>query len=907
MSTIENLVADRHENYILPFFWQRGEDEATLRKYMQVINEANIGAVCVESRPHPEFCGEKWWQDMDAILDEARKRNMKVWILDDSHFPTGFANGAMENQPLELARRSICCQKYELKAGTEFKLSSDEVKHPAPMTYSQTEAQINMMMGKGAEPANQLDFEDDDLVGLVAIYNDGTRENLENKMLDDGGLNFIPDKDGIIYKMNHTRNRGPHQNYINMTDEKSCRVLIDAVYEKHYEHYADDFGKTIAGFFSDEPELGNGHLYELHHEMGIGFDMDYPWGWELEAKLREQLGDDFAYELPLIWEQEGDEADRAQARYAYMDNLTRLVEKNFSFQIGDWCRDHGVQYIGHIIEDNGQHCRTGSTLGHYFRSLFGQDMAGIDDIGGQVYPQGEDDNYNYNTFMVRNGEFYHFMLGKLANSLAALDEKKQGNAMCEIFGNYGWKEGLRLEKYLADHFIVRGVNHYVPHAFSAQPFPDPDCPPHFYAHGHNPEYKAFGHLMKYMNRAIELISGGRHIAPVAVIYHGEAEWTGKSMPAEKVARVLTENQVDFDFVPFDAFADKKAYNTVISESGLTVNGNRYEAVVVPYMQFIDQTFAGDIAEITSAGVPVYFIDEKPQGVYNGQASDSDIDAYTAQAQVIALDDVYANISDKADIVLNPSDTYVRYYHYVKEDGAQVIMLVNEGTSDYRGNTSLKNVVGAQVAGVYAYDPWNNRFYNTDFAFSPDDSMAGTVSIELKPGKSRFLIFARDDKEKALLDKAVSVEVAIPESSQKEAFNSNWTRSIVDGVNYPQFKEAAVVNLPDDYASVDAEFSGWLRYENVFEAEAGKKYFLEITDAFETVELYVNDKHMGLQIFAPFVYDITDVICDGENKVRIEIATTLERATYKIPDRFGRPKDEPKEGSGLTGVINIYKA
>jgi len=34
---------------------------------------------------------------------------------------------------------------------------------------------------------------------------------------------------------------------------------------------------------------------------------------------------------------------------------------------------------------------------------------------------------------------------------------------------------------------------------------------------------------------------------------------------------------------------------------------------------------------------------------------------------------------------------------------------------------------------------------------------------------------------------------------------------------------------------------------------------------------------------------------------------LERATFKIPDRFGRPKDEPKEGSGLTGQINIYKA
>ena len=70
---------------------------------MRAIHEANIGAVCVESRPHPDFCGEKWWQDMDVILDEARKRGMKVWILDDSHFPTGFANSPISalQRPLQ--------------------------------------------------------------------------------------------------------------------------------------------------------------------------------------------------------------------------------------------------------------------------------------------------------------------------------------------------------------------------------------------------------------------------------------------------------------------------------------------------------------------------------------------------------------------------------------------------------------------------------------------------------------------------------------------------------------------------------------------------------------------------------------------------------------------------------------
>ena len=51
MKRLECVLKKKNDNYILPFFWQHGEDEATLREYMQVIHDANIGAVCVESRP----------------------------------------------------------------------------------------------------------------------------------------------------------------------------------------------------------------------------------------------------------------------------------------------------------------------------------------------------------------------------------------------------------------------------------------------------------------------------------------------------------------------------------------------------------------------------------------------------------------------------------------------------------------------------------------------------------------------------------------------------------------------------------------------------------------------------------------------------------------------------------------
>lgn len=129
---IQKLLDNQGGNYILPFFWQHGEEEAVLRHYMNVIHEANIGAVCVESRPHPDFCGPKWWRDMDIILDEAKKLGMKVWILDDSHFPTGYANGAMLDKPDELCRQSLTCRTFPLKEGESLSLSGEALDHPAP-------------------------------------------------------------------------------------------------------------------------------------------------------------------------------------------------------------------------------------------------------------------------------------------------------------------------------------------------------------------------------------------------------------------------------------------------------------------------------------------------------------------------------------------------------------------------------------------------------------------------------------------------------------------------------------------------------------------------------------------------------------------------------------------------------
>jgi hypothetical protein len=879
-SIIKKNLQNNEDNFILPFFWLHGETEEVLRKYMGAINDCGIGAVCVESRPHPDFCGDKWWQDMDVILDEARKRSMKVWILDDSHFPTGYANGALEQASAELCRQSIFCQKVDIDSN-EKNLSINLEKYLSPEFKKNMFEQFIM-------PDNIpiRTFDDNSLISVTALPDGGGEPVDITSFVTDNVLTWqIPEGKWNINICALTRNLGPHRSYINMMNAQSCRVLIDAVYEPHYAHYKDDFGNTIAGFFSDEPELGNGHLYKMDNYLGT--EQDLPWSCELQKEMENSLGQGWQKWMPLLWDNGQNSHTTARIRYAYMNAVTRLVEKDFSYQIGDWCHAHNVEYIGHIIEDNNQHARTGSSLGHFFRGMAGQDMSGIDDIGGQVLPQAED-FFRNNEFMARDGEFYHYTLGKLGASLGAIDPRKKGRTMCEIFGAYGWTEGVQLEKYLADHFMVRGVNRFVPHAFSAKDYPDPDCPPHFYANGNDPLYRHFGKLMKYMNRVCGLISGGRHISPIAILYHGEAEWTGSYMQMQKPAHKLADRQIDYDFLPTDVFAEKEHYKTHTGNT-LTVNIQEYRALVVPKAQFVSAAFAKEAALLHKSGFPVIFVEALPGGIYDGENS---LMEELKDCPVVALEDLVTYLDENhiPEISLAPASNRVRYLHY--ENQCHLYYFVNEAAEVYHGTITVP-----QTGKCYAYNAWDNRLETVK---AESDGNVTKLNVTLEPRKSLIVLF--DDAEG-------EINPPVEAAGKEISIENNWKRSTCRSIEYPNFKDSKTVELPDNLAEEKPDFSGFVRYENSFTLEKTAKAVLEITDAAEGVEVFINHRSAGIQIVPYYVFDVSSLVKEGENHIVIEVATTLEREVFSMtgPGHMASimgPK-EPTALSGITGTVKIF--
>ena len=956
---------DRNENYILPFLWMKGEDEETIRREMDRIDACGIKAVCLESRPHPDYAGPSWWRDFDIVLDEAKKRGMKIWILDDAHFPTGLANGLLPKKYPERAKQYLSVKIFDV-TGPKARVSLD-------IASSMRKAFTWMDIGK---PVERPLIDEQKLVSIVAVrlVEDDTvmadkaagdeevargavRGSLINRMVlsdvvRDGKLTAdFPAGTWRVFVVHTTYDEGARNDYINIIDEDSVKVLIEAVYEPHYARYKEEFGRTIAGFFSDEPGFGNTFGFEMNESIGRK-EMPLPWNREVPGMLEERLGPNWRELLPLLFYPSEDGGKTAEVRYAYMDVVSQLYARHFSMQLGEWCRERGVEYIGHVIEDKNAHSRLGCGAGHFFRALSGQSMAGFDNIGGQILPGNP--NTIRHGFNSSDGKFYHYMEAKMAASVALLQEEKKGKLMCETFGAYGWGFGVRDMKWVADWLLSRGVNHFVPHAFSMDRYPDTDCPPHFYAHGKNPEYPYFAHLMRYVNRLCHVFSGGKWIPEVAILYHGDMEWMDDCMMDQVPAQKLSEGHIDYAIVPSDALLDASGvgigrYGAKVRDGRLYVNGVPLKLIIVPRAKYLDPKLAAFMQE--NPEIPVLFVDELPEaafrvvreGVALKETEMEHIKNILASALVVALNELVQTIRSmgvigaRADVKGD-----VTFFHYVKDSG-DLWMAFNESlTETVHGDLLVK--VGEEDKKVYRYNAMLNRICPVEQipAFGFDEPRM-LCTLELEPYESAVFFTASPDEVSGLVCDRDPEE---RRDITRMDISSGWSVELAFSADEPLFRpiedviadlrEKAARGCPDAEAEdmppklpepardagelaasmgdelrpvsdILPTFSGFMRYErDVWIENPSKPFVIEAENFYEVGRIFVNGEETDFRLCPPYRFDLGKVLKKGINRVVIEAANTPQRDVLNYDQgMFGHEKGF-YEPSGMFGKVTLVE-
>ncbi|MEG1514440.1 MAG: hypothetical protein RSD95_06120 [Clostridia bacterium] len=841
---LADVLAGREENHLMPFLWIRAGEREKLPDYVQTVYDSGARAFCVESRTHEYFGQKAWWLDMDVLLAEAEKRGMRVWLLDDKRFPTGFANG-------RLAQRYPQHRKWQL--------IENHVDVIGPGTG-------NAVLLKTMEP-------EDELIGVYAYLRPDHEETITGEAIDltanvHGHYLYWDIPRGVyrLFFLYKTRRGTDRPDYIHMIDEASVRVLIEAVYEPHYQHYQRYFGNTFAGFFSDEPSFSNdwidngGNSYCMYEKMLGQTNLALPWSDNVLGRMRNELGRDARALLPALWFTHGQY--RETTRVAYMNAITKLWREAFSMQIGNWCRAHGILYIGHIIEDNNAHARLGSGAGHYFRALDGQDMAGIDVVLHQIIPglctqihAASCDGEKY------DARFFDYVLAKLASSQAHLQPRMCGRAMCEVFGAYGWAEGVPMMKALMDHLLIRGINQFVPHAFSLK-YPDPDCPPHFNACGHNPEFAAFSALMRYTNQVCHLLEGSLPVLDAAILYHAEAEWSGSPyMLTEIPAKALYDKQLNYEIVPQDAIMG----DARIEDGGMRIRQMFYPVLILPYAKYLPTPFVERLNDLIDEGLRVLCVDASPDGLRGA--------CVTALS---VLPEAVRGIH-RDSVRLAHSFAQLRVLHARRGD-VDLFMLSNESSTDpWEDSVYLPSAtVGVRL----------DLLGDQRYGISVED---GSCHLRLASGESTLLLFGDEQ-----------TDLPAPRDVETIDLNTRWTLSLRDAEGESRWSEPRLLDRLYDMTGPEGDdaFSGWMRYETRF-TSAACEVGIDLGFVGEVAEISLNGIALGLRMANPYTFDFRDALSAGENCLTVVVANSL---VHRHPDPFShyiqiRP-------SGLLGPVRL---
>lgn len=830
---LEQMMAGQEGSYVLPFFWPYEGHPETVEPEIEAIYACGVREICVEARPFEDYAGPGWWEHMDAILAAVKQRGMRVWILDDKRFPTGYANGLLEKEHPEHCRHYLR-------------------EHHVDLMGPATDASILV------PPANDREK----LLSIVAFRRTEKPEEITGRPIvlqkdKDSDFAFFDLPEGCwrVFMIYDTPYGSPsdHRWFIDMLSRESVQLLIDAVYEKHYAKYADEFGKSIAGFFSDEPSFGCEHLGPFGNDVPFYYrtigqaGTALPWRQNVAERMQADGIDDPIAMIPTLWYPYAN--DPGEVRLSYMNALSRIWNENFSYALGDWCRAHGVRYIGHIIEDMNAHSRIGGSAGHYFRALSGQDMAGIDIVLHQILPGfGQYPTSSPIAGGVADPKFFHYVLAQLASSLARIEPHMHGNAMCEVFGAYGWAEGTPMMKWLIDFLLIRGIDHFVPHAFSVK-YPFEDCPPHFYASGNNPQYEGFGALIRYTNKVAHLLSGTDRTASGAIFYYAENEWMsdGEFTYCDDAAKLLYDAHIDYDILPLDALKTAEC-----RDGKLIVNGHAHTFLIVPEAKHYPAELLVLAERFANAGLPVFTLESKP-GRYPqavGQRADSVQILRSIREKGLAHD-------------YGAFEPFLRIAEFRDGDN-RFYMLMNEAPY------AVENLdIHLPATG----DCLRLRLHNGEIV--RQHTSDGTMRVSLQAGESAIFYFGSFDPEQfaapaetaAIHPLALKWDIALRQSGIEAEF-------------VPYRSSSELLNITGKNGLPN--FSGEMRYTAEFTLEKPGRYMLDLGKVGHTARLSVNGHNLGVRIGEPYAWDISSVVRAGKNTIEITAANTL---VNRIHDRF----------------------
>ncbi|HAQ18500.1 MAG TPA: hypothetical protein DCR40_04600 [Prolixibacteraceae bacterium] len=454
---LKQLFADPPSEYRSAPLWDWNEQisEEGIEFQLKEFKKAGIGGVFVHPRPGllTEYLSEDWFHLFDYTIQKGKELDMKVWIYDENSYPSGFAGGHV---PAEMP---------------------DSYKHGT---------------GLSMEVQEELNIRLSDTIGVVLKKTDASFADITATVAQEKG------QKGTYYIFRKTYpGKSPWYGgftYVDLLYPGVTQKFLDITMTKGYEKNIADFGKTLPGIFTDEPNLeaamSNGSLLRWTPDLWDAFQQR--WGYDLKVNL------------PSLVEETG---NWKKVRHDYYELILELFVDRWAKPWSKYCDEKGLKWTGHYWEHGWPEPTDGSDEAAFY---IWHQQPGIDMLGNRLDTAGLGGQFG-NDRAVRE-------------LLSAANQAGRTRTLSETYGGGGWEMNFETQKRLVDWEVVLGVNFVNQHLsyYSLNGVRKFDYPPSFSYH--EPWWEHYKLMGDYIGRICMAMSSGRQINQTLVLQPNTTAW-----------------------------------------------------------------------------------------------------------------------------------------------------------------------------------------------------------------------------------------------------------------------------------------------------------------------------------------------------------------------------------------------
>ena len=803
---------------IQPFMGWNGPDanERKARIVEDLDRLAASGVFMVNMSPGrgaPEYLSPEHMAQVKFVVQEAKKRGMKLWIQDECDYPSGFAGGKMIKEYPKLAMQGIMADMH-IRVAPGQRLSvpvpSDTLGIMAVETTQ--DQQIRNVIPIPIPADGQLKY---------IVPAEGTTPNEPRYSWEVVFVRhiYISSPTRASNREDGTRAKDGLYSLIDYLDADATRAYLTVTHETYRQAVGEEFGNTVLGFFGDEPDYSISGM---------------PWTPKLLEEFQARKGYDLKPYIPQFFAGKmSDEAQRAKADY--WDVWSGLFQNTFFGEQADWCAKYNVEYLVHLNHEETMMSLVRSE-GDYFRDNRKVEVPGIDNLS-QLVPSAI--HTPDGTWRVNNN------FPKIASSAAHLFGKPK--VWTESAGGPGI-DG----KFQLDFQLVRGVTELqirVPGGRGpgggGGSSPSPQGPM----------------LAWYANRGGYLMATGRPAAQVGLYHPTNSMWMGDNdadISTTKLGWQLYEHQVEWDYF------DEQSLSSVatIADGGFKdLSGQVFRAIVIPSSTVITRTGLERLQAFVKAGGKAIFVGKTPTMVVDKTFKDAkgapDLSFATLVEPAGDITPRVIAALPKPDVKLDSEFPRLTYAHRSWSD-AEMYFFFNESNKE---ESRMASVAGHGTA--QAWDLGSGRISVMSGAAADGDYLRFPLLLE--PYETKVVVVgppAGDSGGRGGTEPSWGAGTTLTD------LGGDWALELNGKQLTTPLKSWEDLGTPS--------FGGPAVYRKQFNLPAlpaGKKVYLEIANVHDYARIRVNGAVFEAKAWQPYRWDITNSLQAGNNDVQINVFAT----------------------------------